>query len=68
MVARVAGVGLIGVGSLACSAAWRFVLGLDDGGHSCRVGLPPHVLGVRKLVVFFVLHSPILEPNFDLSF
>ena len=44
------------------------LLGLDDGGHARRVGFPPYVLGVGKFVVFFVLHPPVLEPNFDLSF
>lgn len=44
------------------------LLGLDDGGDPGGVGLPPHVLRVRELVVFFVLHPPVLEPNFDLSF
>jgi len=42
-------------------------LGGDDGGHSGGVRLPPHVLGVGKLVVLFELHSPVLKPNFDLS-
>jgi len=44
------------------------LLGLDDGGDPGGVSLPPHVLRVRELVVFFVLHPPVLEPNFDLSF
>ena len=44
------------------------LLGLDDGGDTGGVGLPPHVLRVGELVVFFVLHPPVLEPNFDLSF
>ena len=50
----------------AAPCCW-LVLGLDDGGDPRGVGLPPHVLGVGELVVFFVLHPPVLEPNFDLS-
>ena len=42
-------------------AFWWYV-----SGHAGRVGFPPHVLGVGKLIVFFVLHSAILEPDFDL--
>ena len=57
---------MIGVG---CScAAGAGLLGLQDGCHSGRVGLPTNILRVRKLVVFFVLHPPVLEPNFNLSF
>ena len=39
------------------------------GGRSCdagRVGLPSDVFGVWQFVVFLPLHSPILEPDFDL--
>ena len=66
---------LIGVGVGPGPCAWGrpapargVLLGLDDGGDPGGVSLPPHVLRVRELVVFFVLHPPVLEPNFDLSF
>ena len=44
------------------------ILGSDVGGDAGRVGFPPHVLGVGQLVVLFVLHPSVLEPDFDLSF
>lgn len=43
------------------------VLGRDGGGHASRISLSPNVLGVRQFVVFFPLHPPVLEPDFDLS-
>ena len=57
---------MIGIG--CAGAAGAALLGLQDGGHSGRVGLPTNILRVGKFVVFFVLHSSVLEPNFDLSF
>ena len=38
-------------------------MGSDAGG----VGFPAHILGVGELVVFFVLHASVLEPDFDLA-
>ena len=53
----------IGVGTVAVHSS---LLGLEYRGDARRVGLPSHIFGVWKFVVFFVLHPPILEPNFDL--
>ena len=40
----------------------------DDGRDSGRVRLAPDVLRVGQLVVLFVLHPSVLEPDFDLPF
>ena len=53
-------IGVVGVDSS--------LLGLQYRGDARWVGLPSHIFGVWKFVVFFVLHPPILEPNFDLPF
>ena len=58
-----------GHGGRRCALVVRLgCLGTDDGRDSGRVGLASDVLGVGQLVVLFVLHPAILEPDFDLPF
>ena len=58
-----------GYGGCRCPLVVRLGrLGTDDGRDSGRVGLASDVFGVGQLVVLFVLHPSILEPDFDLPF